>query len=566
MVLRVVAASYLDVDTDEMVYSIIPLNIISAGRLGTVEQSPLYFYLADVVYIFGGGLGPITAKMPSIVFGSLAVFLVYLASMELFANKKAAFVSSFLWALSGYALRHNSEMDMAAFFFALLSMFLFLRALKTESRKFLYLAAVSFGLAVMIKSMVLLFIPAYLLVYCLKQRKEKAADPALKPALKKIIISALIFLAVLIPIFSYNYLTYTYSKEGVTDYYFSNLLGIGKTVHSGMESKPWELTRVLHVTKDVFLQLFKWEMVTVLGGFLGTALCFRKKKWAECGDGLLLLWVSLLFLLAYVGGSTGSSTHYLWIPLALSIIAGYGIFSVHEAIAQKLSFKYGLHLILLAAVIINILFFSWLVQRSASASTVPLWEFAHENIPENAIIVIDPRIYGGINAWVFNDLHYVEGMYFPQLMEVIDKSGGTKKEIPLYYLECGSKSSYVYCGWKPEDFERIKPRGEELSNFLVPTMEQIAEINTASNFILYRGVIAAPVSIYQAIDKTHVFWFYPVGWTGGSAVDDYDAHGAGVLVNLLGFLMLYLDLLLSLLAIPFVFHLVNKPEALGNKG
>ena len=108
----------------------------------------------------------------------------------------------------------------------------------------LYLAAVSFGLAVMIKSMVLLFIPAYLLVYCLKRRKEKAADPALKPALKKIIISALIFLAVLIPIFSYNYLTYTYSKEGVTDYYFSNLLGIGKTVHSGMESKPWELTRV----------------------------------------------------------------------------------------------------------------------------------------------------------------------------------------------------------------------------------------------------------------------------------------------------------------------------------
>ena len=151
-----------------------------------------------------------------------------------------------------------------------------------------------------------------------------------------------------------------------------------------------------------------------MGGFLGTALCFRKKKWAECGDGLLLLWVSLLFLLAYVGGSTGSSTHYLWIPLALSIIAGYGIFSVHEAIAQKLSFKYGLHLILLAAVIINILFFSWLVQRSASASTVPLWEFAHENIPENAIIVIDPRIYGGINAWVFNDLHYVEGMYFPR--------------------------------------------------------------------------------------------------------------------------------------------------------
>ncbi len=566
LVLRFIAASYVDVGTDEMIYSIIPLNIISAGRLGTVEQSPLYFYLADVGYILGGGLGQITARLPSIIFGSLAVFLVYLISYGMFTNKKAAYVSSFLWALSGYALQYDSEMDMAAFFFALLSMYLFLHSLKDNKSNFLYLSAASFGLAVMIKNIVLLFIPAYLLVYYLKQRKEKAASPALKPALKKIIISALIFLAVLIPIFSYNYLTYTYSKEGVTDYYFSNMLGIGKTVHSGMESKPWELTRVLHVTKDVFLQLFKWEMVTVLGGFLGTALCFRKKKWVECRNGLLLLWVSLLFLLAYVGGSTGSSTHFLWIPLVLSIFAGYGLFSVHEIALKKFSFTYGLHIILLAAVIINFLFFNWMVQNYASASTVPLWEFAHENIPEDAIVVIDPRIYSGVNAWAFNDRHYLEGMYFPQLMEVIEKSPGTKEEISIYYLECGSKSNYDYCGWKPEDFERIKSHGEKLSDFLVPNMKQIAEINTDTNFILYMGKITAPVSVYNIIDKTHIFWMYPVGWKGGSAVDDYAASGVGVLVNLLGFIVLYLDLLLSLLAIPFVFHLVNKPEALGNKG
>ena len=116
LILRFLAASYVDVGTDEMIYSIIPLNIISAGRLGTVEQSPLYFYLADVGYTFSGGLGQITARLPSIIFGSLAVFLVYLLSLEMFANKKAAYISSFLWALSGYALRHNGEMDMSAFF------------------------------------------------------------------------------------------------------------------------------------------------------------------------------------------------------------------------------------------------------------------------------------------------------------------------------------------------------------------------------------------------------------------------------------------------------------------
>ena len=372
------------------------------------------------------------------------------------------------------------------------------------------------------------------------------------------IISVVIFLAVLIPIFAYNYLTYTYTKEGITDVYFSTMLGIGKTVHAGMESKPWEFSRVLHVTKEIFTQLFKWEIITVIGGALGTALCLRKNNWVKYKEGFLLLWISLLSLPAYVGGSTASSTHYLWVPMVLSIFAGYGIFSVHEMILKRFSFKYSLHLILLIAIIINVLFFSWLVQKYTSASTVPLWEFVHENIPEDAIVVIDPRIYRGVNAWVFNDRHYLEGGHFPLLQEAIEKSAGAKQEIPLYYLECGKDSDYIYCGWKPEDFERIKSAGEQLSAFLVPSMQKVAEIKTSTHFVLYQGTINAPRRVYNFIDGTHTFWFYPVGWRGGSAVDDYTARGIGVLVNLLGFLVLYLDLLLALAAIPFVFYLTNK--------
>ena len=35
-VIRIYAANNTDVSTDEMIYSIIPLNIISADRLGTI--------------------------------------------------------------------------------------------------------------------------------------------------------------------------------------------------------------------------------------------------------------------------------------------------------------------------------------------------------------------------------------------------------------------------------------------------------------------------------------------------------------------------------------------------
>ncbi len=41
--LRIIAAHNLDVNPDEMIYTVIPVNIISAGRLSTVEQAPLLF-------------------------------------------------------------------------------------------------------------------------------------------------------------------------------------------------------------------------------------------------------------------------------------------------------------------------------------------------------------------------------------------------------------------------------------------------------------------------------------------------------------------------------------------
>ena len=62
-----------------------------------------------------------------------------------------------------------------------------------------------------------------------------------------------------------------------------------------------------------------------------------KNNWVKYKEGFLLLWISLLSLPAYVGGSTASSTHYLWVPMVLSIFAGYGIFSVHEMILKRFS-------------------------------------------------------------------------------------------------------------------------------------------------------------------------------------------------------------------------------------
>ena len=100
LILRIISANNVDISPDDMVYSLIPLNIISAGRLGTVEQSPLYFYLNDLGYKLFGGITPISTRLPSIIFGSLSILVIYLLAVELFKKKEVGLIAAFFFAVS----------------------------------------------------------------------------------------------------------------------------------------------------------------------------------------------------------------------------------------------------------------------------------------------------------------------------------------------------------------------------------------------------------------------------------------------------------------------------------
>ena len=578
LILRITAASLVDVGTDEMIYSIIPLNIVSAGRLGTVEQSILYFYLTDVGYILSEGITSLSFRFPSIIFGSIAVFLVYLIALEIFKDKKIGLLSALFYATSGFILQYNTEMDMTAFFFILLSFLFFLKALKEEIiKKWLYLSSLFFGLGVLTKSTVALFLPAYIFVfvlYALKHVKEHAntkdvpnpevnnpskyyLNMILKSYLKPIIIASLIFLVVVSPVFAYNYLLY--QEKGATDYYFSNILGIGTSVHQGLEGKPWELTRLWNVTSGLSKTLLKWDFLIFVLGILGLIIATKKYKY-----GSAFTYTSLIFLIGYIAGQTGSPTHFLWIPIVFSIFAGYAPFWILEKISKrvpniKIESKHIFITVIIILIVSQGIFLSGVYERSKSGSTIPLRSMVRESIPKDAIVVIDPRIYRGIHAWVFNDRYYLDGTQFVQLMNQIAESDIPKQNLPLYYVECGEGS---HCGWKPEDLARIQDTGESLSNQLIPQMEKVAELLGQPTFNIYRGSISAPTQIYDVIEQNKVFWFYPVGWHDPeSAIDSYSPKGFGKLVNMLGFIILYLDLIIAILSILFVPYIAWRKSA-----
>lgn len=558
LALRITAAAWVDVGTDEMIYTLISLNIIDAGRLGTVEQSPLFFYLTDLGYKVAGGLGPISARLPSIIFGSFAVFLIFALALELFGSSKAALLSALLYALSGYVLQYNTEMDMTAFFFALLSMYFFIRVLRGDTGK-LYFSVAAFALAVLTKNIVLLFAPAYVLFFLYV--KFLAFEGNLKTlntkTLRTAFLSILLFGAMLFPIFAYNYLTYT--EKGVTDYYVSNILGIGESVHAGLEGKTWAFSRMVKVVGDVLRQMLHWEAPLLLLGFLGLFLSFRERLTRK--EAFFLLFTGI-FLVTYIAGETGSPTHFLWITLILGIFSGQGLLWFAEGLAKQLhkppfsAFRFSashfLLLLVLLAFLSNLVFMNGLHERSALASTVPLWKFVHEHIPPEAFVVIDPVIYRGTQAWAFHDRHYLDGVLLPTLLEQLEKiPSEEKQEFPFFFITCDS--SYSNCGWKPEDLERIKNFVRELQQVLIPKLEKIGELQTEHRFSLYQGFFALPPAVLEAVDQTHVFWFYPVGWKyPEQAVDTVHPEGWGKLISGAGLLILYGEVFLALGSLFFV--------------
>lgn len=554
IVLRIIVATHVDIGPDEMVYSVLPLNIISAKALGTIEQSPVYFYTVDIGYKIFGGVTSFTTRLPSILFGSLAVLLIFLVVVELFNDKAMALTTAFLFAISTFALRNNFEMDMMAYFLVLLSTLFFFRFLTGQRIKNLYLTAGFFAIAVLVKNIVIVFVPAYIITFFGYGFRNKVFFFSSENKFffnNKLFLHILgaILLCVIItaPVFIYNYLTYT--AKGVTDYYFSNILGIGETVHKGIQGKPWSFHTLRSSIQEISISKMPVQMFL---GTIGMILLFRRRVYHS-----LFFVISMILLILYIGGKTASPSHYLWLPIVLSIYGAGVVCFVKDNFFQKVKAKHFFLVFAAALLIFNTTRLHDLITNTSA--TLQLNTYVAENIPREAIIIIDPRIYRGVHAWAFNEQYYLEGTFFPQLQETINAAPQEQRvSIPLYYIECGKGTN---CGWKQEDFERIYNFSEQLSSFFRRELTSIAQIKEIDTFNIYRGVIKAPQGIYHAIDQTKLFWFYSVGWKYPEMNNDYYvAKGWPSILENFGLLILYLDVLMAVGAIPLTIYLFLKRE------
>lgn len=141
-------------------------------ELAPSDVHPPGYYLLLKTWISVFGDGEISARLLSVIFGVLLIYVVYVLAKNFF-DKKVAFLSSFLMATSPLGVYYSQEIRMycAAAFFAALS-FLFLIKI-TENKKFAGFFYVVSNLAVLsLDYMAYLIFPAQLIYIILSPNRR----------------------------------------------------------------------------------------------------------------------------------------------------------------------------------------------------------------------------------------------------------------------------------------------------------------------------------------------------------------------------------------------------------
>lgn len=369
-----------EADTGYSAYSLLKTGLDPHGEFNLLALTdsntggthpPLYTYLLIPLVKFFG-LNIFVERLPSAIFGSLSVLLVFFIFSKLFKSFPLSVLVAFLFALNPWALHISRQglLEAQSLFFVLLGVVLLLHS--DKNKYFLIFSALSFGLSLYSYDAPKIFLPPFLLLIFYYY-----SDKLIK--LKKyLVIFLLIFL-----IFYGSIVHLTFFQEDIVDYSRSSIFSsIPENVNSErtLTTAPLWLSSIFHNKLTVAVKRFEtsyfssfsinWLFVNGSGNlqhavgnhgqfflfelpffFVGIYLAFKK----NIKLGIFLL--GWMLLGALPGGlTTGNyayrSVHVLPIPI---IFSSLGIIWFWKILSKsKFILKYGLGLIFLTSALVFI--------------------------------------------------------------------------------------------------------------------------------------------------------------------------------------------------------------------
>ncbi len=578
VILRFFVANNVSFLGDEMVHGPHIIGFLHSGLISTFAHSPLWFYLGDMVFkIFE--VTAFSTRFLSFFYGSLSILLVYLITVKIF-NIRVALLSSFLFSVSYFTIRYTlAEMDHSASFFLLFAIYFFIT--QNEKGKFPYLAAVCLGLASLIKTLSLFFVPAFLIAFLIFDFKRESKKEYFIKNIKKCLLFGLIVVLFFSPILIHNYLWYT--DKGMVDVYFAQYFDIGnvRQAYAGQLGYDSGLlsSRFFEGTFKMLSYIFMMDPLIVILGIMGLvflSFSIEKRKY------LLLFIFFELFGFVLLILSNWLPTHYTTMMPVLCIFGGYGLSRIFDYVTRP--FSGGGRKKITFFIIIAILLFQFFLvpvgtpviektnlvnHLTSRCGAVQMRDYAVDKMDKNSLVIADSRIYRGRIAWLFNDFHYLESAYLSQLLEANKNMSGTDIAMNIYFVECAVDD----CGWGTI---KNQPDFNQSMENIVSLFSQIPvektlyggggyeeEKTTIPVYRVYKTQIPLKPQVLQIADSTHDWFYYPVNYLPKEKIfDRYSVNGFfDNLLYKLAWLILIISIVIALI-LPLVifFKLFNNSQ------
>ena len=564
LILRIIASVNIAPNADEVVHAPHAINFINSGKLQIMDEAPIWFFLTDLIYkIFEVNM--FSARFLSILFGSLSILVIYLIGKELF-NKRVALFASFLLTFSAYHIIMTlAEMDIAMTFFFLLSMYFLIKALKTNKNKLFLLSWIFLGIAILTKTIALMFIPAYVIFLIYYNLKNKSEVKVSKKLFKTIFIFAIVIFVMVIPILTFNYLLY--KDKGIEDLQFSRFLGFGKDTYASIEAtlKPFRVN-------DLFLSYngrrpglldgisfyYVFDFVLFILAIFGLIIIFNRNKTFS-----LLLLLIFLFPFIFLSGTSLLPYHFAFgIPIFALLAANTLDFIIEKTKKIRIKTKIITYLLLILILVSSILFINKQGVFSGKSEVTNIMSYNKDNIENDALVIVDTRIYRGRIVFMFNDKHYLEASQFNDAVGALKQSPQQETSIKTYFIECITDD----CGWgtiaqQPD----LNQSMEDLTDFFKNNSQsQVILTNTYNEpyFNVYQTNLLLKKDILDLADSTHNWFFYPLRYEPKEKVfDNYKTSNfLDKSLDIIAHFILYLEALIVSLSIILLFVILIKQE------
>lgn len=543
ILIRLLAAYNISPSIDEGNHNLRGINFIGSFKLEEYGQSSgLWYCLQDIIYhIFG--VSNFSARILSVLFGSLFIVLMFLFVKYFFKSEKIGLIASTLTAISPFLIKNTlGEQDQTVLFFIIFSAYFLYKFIDERKTWFIAISAILIGVAILIKVYALFFLLSFLILLLIYARKDW----------KKILLFLAIVFLFCIPTLTHNYLLYR--DKGFVDLMTTNFLKIGlekskqfyswsagympKVDYGGFffgnqlnwKDEPSGLFRLPGFILMLILLIIE-EPLIMFFGILGFFL-FLKKEYRQY---LTFFLLTFIIPFIYLGAGIPMLKHFVFVPVLLIPMASVFI----EKISSKIKLKY----LIIFFIVFNLL---WL-GKGIGYVTAPVYtqsaegqlmEFKSNQIPPDSIVLIDSRIYRGYLAWLFNDRQYLE-MNNIDLINQANALEGDKVKADLYIIECAIDD----CGWGTvKDQPEFNASMEAIISSIKPNskfIQDITEVNKKSYYFplfpgveritkykIYKTALMVNPVIFDYIKKTRVHMLYPIGYDRSISpiFDDYETH------------------------------------------